>query len=97
MIEDQLVERTVLLHEDPEVALFVVRPELDGTSNVTLAVRRSLQELTEFVAIPLGPTDVSTRLEDEQLRLLSPVVELPAMGDVPVDNYIISLRIGRSP
>src|SRR6478672_7490655 len=93
MIEDQLVQRTVLLHENPEVALLVVRPELDGTSNVPLTVRRSLEQLTEFVAVAFGPADVSARLEDEQLRLLSTVVELPAMGDVPVDNYIISLCI----
>src|SRR4030095_11007240 len=51
VIENQLVQRVVLLDEDPEVTLLVVGLEVDRTSNVTLAVRRSLEELTELVAI----------------------------------------------
>ena len=93
MIEDQLIERIVLFDEDAKVTLLVVRPKLDRPSNVALAVRRSLEQLTEFVAVALGPADMPTRLEHEQLRLLSAIIELPAMRDVPVDNYIISLRI----
>ena len=59
MIEDQLIERIVLFDEDAKVTLLVVRPKLDRPSNVTLAVRRSLEQLTEFVAIALGPAHVS--------------------------------------
>ena len=95
MIEDQLIERIVLFDEDAKVTLLVVRSKLDRASNVALAVRRSLEQLTEFGAIALGPAHVSAGFEHEQFRLLPAVLELPAMGDVPVDNYIVSLRIGQ--
>src|SRR5262245_42082143 len=68
VVEDQLVDRVVLLHKEPEVAFLVVRPELAGTPDVALAERGALEKLTELVAIPLRPAHVTTRLEEHELR-----------------------------
>src|SRR5262245_49908572 len=85
VIEDQLVQRVVLFDEDAEVAFLVVRVELNRPTNVALAIRRTLEQLAEFVAIALRPPNVAARFEDHQLGLFSTVFELPAMRDVAVD------------
>jgi hypothetical protein len=96
VVEDQLVERVILLHEDPEIALLVVRAELDRPANIALAERRPFQQLPELVAVPLWPTHVPTTLKDEQLGLVrGSGIELPAVRDIPMDNYIIARYIGQ--
>src|SRR5206468_7953999 len=59
MIENELVQGVVLLHQQAEVAHFVMRAELDWPANVTLRVRCALLELPELVAVTLGPAHVS--------------------------------------
>src|SRR5207247_427414 len=69
VIQRDLVEPIVLLHDEREFALLVVRGEIRRTPDVTLAVRRAFLELAELVAIPLGPANVSAALEAQQLVL----------------------------
>src|SRR4051812_48201668 len=68
MVQHELVDAVVLLHQKREVAALVVRVEHQGASNVALRVRRALLQLAELVAITLRPTDVTSTLHYEQLR-----------------------------
>src|SRR5687768_778045 len=68
MVEHQFVDRAVLLDQDRKVTPLIARGQLCGTPDVTLAIRRAFEELTEFVAIALRPPHVSTTLEHKQLR-----------------------------
>src|SRR3954468_2191696 len=91
MIENELVEPIVLLHEETEVAHLVVRLELDWPANVALRVRRALLQLTELIAVPLRPPDVSAALHDEELWMIPFHVELVAMQNAAVDDEVVAL------
>src|SRR3982751_2634294 len=76
VVEDELVQAVVLLHEELEVTHLVVRLQLDGPTDVTLGVRRALLQLTELVSIALRPADVPAALHDQELWMIPFHVEL---------------------
>src|SRR6478672_5407227 len=94
MIEDDLVQSVVLLHDDAEVAHLVVRLQLARHADVALRVRRALDELAELVAVPLGWADVPAPFHDQQLRRLRGAIEAVAMHDATVDDEIVTLPEG---
>src|SRR5262249_33539226 len=94
VIEDELVQTVILLHEELEVAHLVMRAKLDGATHVALGIRSALLELTELVAIALGPAYVAAALHDEELRLISLHVELVAMKDTAMDDEVVALVEG---
>src|SRR5437867_2852475 len=51
VVEDELVEAVVLLHEQTEVSHLVVGLQLEGTTNVALGVGCALLQLAELVPI----------------------------------------------
>ena len=91
VVEDDLVEPVVLLHQDREVALLVVGAERGGPADVALAVGRALDQLAELVPVALGPAHVPAALHDEELGLLAAQVEPPAVQDAPVDDEVVAL------
>src|SRR4051812_34506338 len=78
MVERDLVQTVVLLHDEREVTLLVDRLELHRAANVALRIGRPLFQLAELVAIALGRADVSAALEDEEF-LLDLLVQAEAM------------------
>ncbi len=93
VIEDDLVEAVVLLHQDREVALLVVSAELRRPTDVPLAVRSTLDQLAELVPIPLGPAHVAAAFHHQQLRLLAAEIQAPAMQDAPVNDEVVAFPI----
>src|SRR3954451_11565286 len=91
MVENELVEPIVLLHEETEIAHLVVRLELDWPANVAPGVRRALLALTELVAVALRPPHVSPALHDEELWMIPFHVELVAMENAAVDDEVVAL------
>src|SRR6478752_6952518 len=94
MIEDDLVQSVVLLHDDLMIAHLIVRVQLARHADVTLRVRRALDELTELVAIPLGRADVAAPLHDQELRRLTASIEAIAVHDAAVDDQIVTFPEG---
>ena len=85
VVEHQLVDRVVLLDQEREIALLVVRPELQRTPDVALGVGRAFEQLAELVAVALGEADVPAALEDQELGRAAGEIQPPAMQDVAVD------------
>ena len=56
---------------------------------------RSLDELAELVAVPLGPAHVAPALHDEQLGLLAAQIQPIAVHDAAVDDEVVALAIGQ--
>src|SRR5687767_332711 len=85
VVEHDLVQSIVLLHDERVLAFLVDRPEVRGAADVALRVWRALLELTELIAITLRPADVAAAFEHEELvvdLLVHPeTVEDAAMGD----------------
>src|SRR5690242_14614368 len=91
MIENELIQPVVLLHEEPKVAHFVVCPERDRPADVALRVGCSLLQLAELIAISLRPPHVSAALHDEELWVIPLHVELVAMQNPPVNDEVVPL------
>ena len=91
VVEHALVDPVVLLHENRKISHLVDRLDESRTPDVALGVWRALDQLSEFVAIALGPAHVPPALEDQELRLLLGVqVEAIAVENAAVDNEIIA-------
>src|SRR5438132_4491988 len=86
VVENELIDAVVLLHEQTEVAHLVVRVELERAANVALGVRRPFLELAELVAVALGPPHVPAALEHEKLRLPGRLVEAIAMENAAMND-----------
>ena len=95
VVEDDLVEAVVLLHQNRKVSPLVVDSEQARPADVALAVGRALDELAELVAVPLGPADVPAALEDQQLGRLCREVESPPVHDAPVNDEVVTLAVGQ--
>src|SRR4051795_1664425 len=89
VIEDDLIESVVLLDQDREVALLVVGPEPGRAADVPLAVGRPFDELTELVAVALGPAHVSPALHHQELGGLALEIEPPAEEDAGVVYQVV--------
>src|SRR5947209_2735692 len=94
MVEDELVQRVVLLHEETEVAHLVMAAQLDRAADVALRVWRAFLELAELVAVALRPPHVPAALHDEELRLIPGHVELVSMEDAAMDDEVVALAEG---
>jgi hypothetical protein len=66
MIEHDSMQGVLLLDEDRELSLLVVRLEVLGRANVALAVRAVLEELPMLVPVAGGRPDVARALDDER-------------------------------
>src|SRR6266550_8101652 len=91
MVENELIEAVVLLHEQAKITHLVVRLELDRSPDVALRIGRAFLQLPELVAISFGPTHVSAALHDEELWLIPLHVELEAMQNAAMDDEVVSL------
>src|SRR5687767_2372306 len=96
VVERDLVQAVVLLHDERVVAFLVDGLDVRRTANVALGVRRAFLELPELVAIALGPADVSATLEDEKL-VIGLLVHHEAVQDPPMDDEVIALTIWQQP
>ena len=90
VIEDELVQGVILLDQEGKLALLIVGPQVDGSADVALAVRRPLDELPELVAVALRPANVTATLHHQELDGAAAVVECPPMQDVPVQDDVVA-------
>src|SRR5205085_2777354 len=63
-----------------------------GATDVALRVRGPFDQLTEFVAITLGPAHVPATLEDHHFRLFTAEIETVAVENAAVDNEVVALE-----
>src|SRR5205814_7838951 len=70
MVEDDLVCRLLLEKKNREISRLVDRLAESWAANVALGVGSAFDELAEFVAIALGPPDVSSAFEYQKLGLV---------------------------
>src|ERR1700730_12539166 len=91
MVQHDLVDPVVLFHQNRKVSHLIDRLDERRAPDVALGVRSALDQLSEFIAIPLGPPHVSPALEDNELRLLGFQVEFVAMQNAAVDDEIVAL------
>jgi hypothetical protein len=98
VVEHDLVDAVVLLHQDGEIAHLVVGAQLQRTPDVALRVRRALDQLAELVAVALGPAHVAAALEDhESFGCSVPKSKLEAVHDAAVDHDVVAFADGRLP
>src|SRR2546423_2585932 len=90
VIEHDLVDAVVLLHQNRKVPHFIDRLDKRGTPDVALRVRRSLDQLPEFVAISFRPANVSAAFEDQNLGLLAGQLKPVAVENSPVNNEVVA-------
>jgi hypothetical protein len=77
-----------LLDLDNEITGLVVRLHLGRRPNVALAVRRVLEHLAVFVAIPLGRLDVRRALEPQHPLLVTAGKD--AIGGADGDDEVVA-------
>src|ERR1700704_4794134 len=92
MVEHDLVDPVVLFHQNREISHLVDRLNECRAPDVALRIWSTLDQLPEFIAIPLGPPHVSPALENHELRLLLCLeVEFVAVQNAAMDDEIIAL------
>src|SRR6185312_2024256 len=81
VVENELVDAVILLHEQTEVAHLVVRAQLLRAPDVAFRIRRTFLELAELVPVALRPPDMAAAFHDEEFWSVAAQVER-----VPVQN-----------
>ena len=90
VVEHELVEAVVLLHDDPEIAPLVVRHELARHLEVALAVRRALDDLAVVVAVALDGVRTYPRLS--MIRSFAGLREQIAVQNAAMDDQVVARR-----
>ena len=90
VIEHDLVDPIVLLHEDRKISHLVDWIRERRPPDIALRVRRTFDELTELIAVSLGPAHVPSALKDHELWLLGVQVEAIAVEDAAMDDEVIA-------
>ena len=95
MIEHDLVDAVVLLHQNREISHLVHGFDKRWTPDVALGVRSAFDELPEFIAVTFGPAHVSPALERHELGLLGVEVEAVAVKNAAMNYQIIAFMEGQ--
>src|SRR6267378_1351489 len=95
MIEHDLVDAVVLLHQNRKISHLVHGLDKRRTPDVALGVRSAFDELPELVPIAFRPAHVSSALECHELGLLGVEVETIPVKNAAMDDEIVALTEGQ--